>query len=73
MGKFGDWMQRQLREDDEMPGPLPGLEGPFRFRSGKILYYDPKEGKYYDRSTDMYVDNDEMQFHLEPSSRPTIV
>jgi len=44
--------------------PVEGLEGPFRFRSGKVLYYDPKEGKYYDRGTDMYVDNEEMQHHL---------
>ena len=48
---------------NDLPEPIPGLEGPFRFRSGKVLYYDPKEGKYYDRSTDMYVDNDEMQHH----------
>ena len=35
--------------------PIKGLEGPFRFRDGKILYYDPKEGLYYDRTTDMYM------------------
>ena len=40
-------------------GPLPGLEGPFQFRSGAVLYYDPKAGKYYDRGKDMYLDNDE--------------
>lgn len=34
---------------------LPGLEGPFRTKSGKVLYYDPKEGKYYDRDSDMYL------------------
>jgi hypothetical protein len=38
-----------------LPPPIPGMEGPFRFRSGKILYWDPKEGKYYDRGSDMYV------------------
>ncbi len=38
-----------------LPPPIPGMEGPFRFRSGKILYWDPKEGKYYDRGRDMYV------------------
>lgn len=32
-----------------------GLEGPFMMRNGKVLYYDPKEGSYYDRDTDMYV------------------
>lgn len=40
-------------------GPLPGLEGPFQYRSGAVLYYDPKAGKYYDRGKDMYLDNDE--------------
>ena len=35
---------------------IRGLEGPFRFKKGKILYYDPKEGKYYDNKTDIYVD-----------------
>ena len=40
-------------------GPIPGLEGPFQYRSGAVLYYDPREGKYYDRRRDMYLDNDE--------------
>lgn len=44
-------------DPDEYP-PIPGMEGPFGFRSGKILYYDPKAGRYYDRKTDMYQDRD---------------
>lgn len=36
-----------------------GLEGPFRWRNGRIVYYDPKEGKYYDPDTDMYIEYDE--------------
>jgi hypothetical protein len=36
-----------------------GLEGPFNF-SGRILYYDPKAGQYYDPTTDFYVDRTEM-------------
>jgi hypothetical protein len=40
-------------------GPLPGMEGPFQFKSGAVLYYDPKEGAYYDRGKDMYIDRDE--------------
>ena len=32
-----------------------GLEGPFMFKGGEVLYYDPKAGKYYDRDTDMYL------------------
>lgn len=34
---------------------IPGMEGPFRMRSGRIVYWDPREGKYYDRSADMYL------------------
>lgn len=37
-----------------------GLEGPFRMHNGKVVYYDPKAGQYYDRDTDMYISNDEM-------------
>lgn len=40
-------------------GPRKGLEGPFNF-SGRVLYYDPKEGQYYDPATDFYVSHDEM-------------
>lgn len=28
--------------------------------NGKVVYYDPKAGQYYDRDTDMYISNDEM-------------
>jgi len=33
-----------------------GLEGPFRQKNGQVLYYDPRQGQYYNRDTDMYVD-----------------
>ena len=39
--------------------PRKGLEGPFNF-SGRVLYYDPKEGAYYDPRTDFYVSQEEM-------------
>ena len=39
----------------------PGLEGPFSTLSGKVVYYDPKEGKYYDPDTDMYLSYDEFK------------
>ena len=39
--------------------PRKGLEGPFNF-SGRVLYYDPKEGSYYDPRSDFYVSNEEM-------------
>jgi len=40
-------------------GPRAGLEGPFNF-SGQVLYYDNKEGAYYDPTTDFYVEQAEM-------------
>lgn len=33
-----------------------GLEGPFRMESGIVLYYDRREGKYYDPKRDFFVD-----------------
>jgi len=49
-------------ETDQMRtkyGPRAGLEGPFNF-SGRVLYYDVKQGQYYDPTTDFYVEQDEM-------------
>ena len=43
----------------EKYGPRKGLEGPFNF-SGRVLYYDTREGSYYDPTTDFYVEQDEM-------------
>jgi hypothetical protein len=40
-------------------GPRKGLEGPFNF-SGRVLYYDNKEGQYYDPATDFYLEQVEM-------------
>lgn len=36
----------------------PGLEGPFRTKSGKVVYYDPREGMYYDPDSDYYIDHE---------------
>lgn len=36
--------------------PRNGLEGPFVGRSGKVHYYDSKEGKYYCPYHDMYTE-----------------
>ena len=44
--------------------PRIGLEGPFHYPSGKVLYYDPKEGKYYDPTTDFYLEHDEASIYL---------
>lgn len=40
-------------------GPRKGLEGPFTFGNGRTLYYDPKEGRYWDPTTDFYLEHDE--------------
>ena len=45
--------------DRERYTEIPGLEGPYRWKSGRVVYYDPREGKYYDRDRDMYLDNSE--------------
>lgn len=39
--------------------PRAGLEGPFRLRNSKVVYYDPQEGSYYDPDTDMYISYDD--------------
>lgn len=56
--------------DPEQHPAREGLEGPFRMRNGKVLYYDPREGKYYDASTDMYLSNDEMTEMDQPRIHP---
>lgn len=45
--------------DRERYTDIPELEGPFRMRNGMVVYYDPKEGKYYDRDRDMYLSYEE--------------
>lgn len=72
MKNFFQWAEsskldlvNQIKNKGKMPAIDPeeypdrsreGLEGPFRFQNGKILYYDPKEGKYYDAKTDLFLD-----------------
>jgi hypothetical protein len=41
-------------------GPRQGLEGPFHYPSGAVLYYDPRNGEYYDPKTDFYVSNEDV-------------
>lgn len=36
-----------------------GLEGPFFYDGNRVLYYDPKEGKYLNPQTDHYLTYDE--------------
>jgi hypothetical protein len=42
-------------------GARKGLEGPFNI-GGRALYYDVKEGAYYDPRTDFYVDQSEVDY-----------
>jgi hypothetical protein len=37
-----------------------GLEGPFQYVNGQVLYYDPKEGQYWDPLTDFYMEQEQM-------------
>ena len=49
-----------LGERDVRFQPRKGLEGPFYCGNGRVLYYDPRAGEYYDSTTDMYVDREEV-------------
>lgn len=45
--------------DGERFPAIADMEGPFRYRTGHVLYYDPREGAYYDRTRDLYLSVDE--------------
>lgn len=45
--------------DKERYQERQGLEGPFSTKSGKVVYYDKVEGKYYDPDSDMYIEYDD--------------
>ena len=47
------------RIDTEKYQERDGLEGPFMTKSGKVVYYDSKEGSYYDPDTDIYLSYEE--------------
>ena len=67
--KLGDIKQHKIDEGwSELP-PInrekygnrerEGLEGPIQTKSGKTVYYDTKQGSYYDPDTDMYISYDD--------------
>ncbi len=58
-----------LGERDARWQPRRGLEGPFFFATGRVLYYDVKEGEYWDPLTDFYVSNDEVALLHEELTR----
>ena len=63
----GEGHQTMPPIDKERYDEIPDLEGPFMTLSGKVVYYDPKEGQYYDRDSDMYMSYEEYQQHDSPS------
>lgn len=52
---------RVLSERDKKWQPRKGLEGPFFYPNGRVAYYDPKEGLYYDPTTDFYLSHEEAE------------
>lgn len=46
---------RVLGDRDAKWQPSKGLEGPFFYPNGQVLYYCPREGAYRDPTTDFYV------------------
>lgn len=53
-------MSYRVFKNEKEYGPRKGLEGPFHYPNGAVLYYDPKEGMYYDPTTDFYVPNEDV-------------
>jgi hypothetical protein len=53
---------RILRERDARWQPRAGLEGPFFYANGRVLYYDPSAGQYWDPLTDLYLEYKEMDY-----------
>ena len=41
-------------------GPRKGLEGPFHYPNGRVLYYDARTGEYWDPRTDFYVPSEDV-------------
>jgi hypothetical protein len=67
-GNYRSYALKQINEGYKILPPISdkyqsrsGLEGPFSTLSGKVVYYDPKEGKYYDPDSDIYLSYDEFQ------------
>lgn len=39
-----------------------GLEGPMLKGANRVVYYDPREGKYWDPKTDFYLTQEEVNY-----------
>lgn len=53
-------MSYTVFEHTDQYQPRKGLEGPFRYPNGQVLYYDPRAGEYWDPRTDFYVPNEDV-------------
>jgi predicted double-glycine peptidase len=63
---------RTLRDNDgRVWGPKKGLEGPIPFKGGRVLYYDPREGAYYDPTTDLYLSHREFESYTRAAADKT--
>jgi hypothetical protein len=51
---------RVLNQRDVKWQPRKGLEGPFFYSNGRVLYYSPADGEYWDPTTDFFVPNEEV-------------
>ena len=51
-------MSYRVFKHNQEYGPRKGLEGPFHYPNGRVLYYDPRGGEYWDPRTDFYVPRD---------------
>ena len=43
-------------------GKIKGLDGPILKGCNRIVYYDSKEGKYWDPKTDFYLTQEEVNY-----------
>ena len=66
--ELSDREKKRYRPRDE-----EGLEGPFRLHSGKFVYYDKKEGKYYDPDTDFFMSDEDYAAHSRSKNEESIV
>ena len=48
---------RILTNSDTKWKPRKGLDGPFFFLNGLVLYFDKREKQYYNPVSDFYVDD----------------
>ena len=76
-GTVGEAYENLPKIDSDRYSARKGLEGPFKLRSGKVVYYDPKgqvdkkkaPGMHYDPDSDMYMSPEDVQAHDEPRKK----